>query len=382
MLERFSGDGEWILLGLMSGTSLDALDAARLRVRTEGGEIRRWELIDARERPLGEPLRGALESLIRGGKTDAAGFARLHVDFARACAEFVLAEFPPLREECVADLAAFPGQTLWHDPGGAGLSFQIGSPAAFATLTGIPSVGEFRLPDVLRGGEGAPLVPLADALLFRSPDESRALLNLGGIANLTLLPAGRGTESVRGWDTGPGNTLLDAATRLATGAPFDAGGRLASAGRVSEKHLRAWLSHPWFSQAPPRSTGRELFGGSFLGPQQLGDLLAELGAEDLLATLAELTLRPIIAGLSASDVQKVYVAGGGAENAHLMARLREGLAPLPVASSEELGLPPKLREAACFAVLALEAAAGRPVALPGVTGARAASGAGLFAAGA
>ena len=381
MFKRFSGSGSWVVLGLMSGTSLDGMDAARVRFTREDGRLRSWELLAYREGPFPAALRGELGALVRGEERSASAFARLHVDLARAFANFVLAAFPGKGENTIADLAAFPGHTLWHDPAGAGFSFQIGSPSAFASLTGIPTVGDFRLPDVLLGGQGAPLVPLADAILHRDEQEYRALVNLGGIANLTLLPPGEGVEGVRAWDTGPGNTLLDLAAGLATGEPCDRDGRIAAAGSVRTDRLREWLAHPWFGQAPPKSTGRELFGGSFLGPEDMARELEAVGAEDLLATLAELTVEPIVGALSGLPVDRLCVAGGGTSNAHLMSRLAERLTPLPVLSSDALGMPPAAKEAVDFALLALEAAAGRPVALPAVTGARRAASAGLFSPG-
>lgn len=375
---RFHGSGEWTVLGLMCGTSLDGLDAARLRLRAGASGLEAWEFLDFATAPYPPALRLEAEALIEGGRCSAAALGGLHVGLAQAFAAFVTERFPAP----VADLAAFPGQTLWHDPDGAGFSLQIGSPAAFALLTGLPTVGEFRLPDVLLGGQGAPLVPLADALLHRDVVEARALVNVGGIANVTLLPPGRGVDGVRAWDTGPGNTLMDSLARLATGKPFDADGALAARGHVLEPLLAEWLADPWFRREPPKSTGRERFGGSFLPPAALDALRREHGDADLMATLLELTVCAIADALERERVDRVYLAGGGAENPALRARLAARIAPVPLATSDALGLPSAAKEAADFAVLALEAAAGRPVALPAVTGARAAAGAGLFAPGA
>jgi anhydro-N-acetylmuramic acid kinase len=377
-MASFAGNGEWTVLGLMCGTSLDGLDAARLRLRCGEQGLEAWELIDWQEAPYPPALRAVAEALIQGEAVSAAAFAGLHVGLGRAFADFVRARFPAP----IADLAGFPGQTIWHDPDGAQLSLQIGSPAAFAALSGLPTVGEFRLPDVLAGGQGAPLVPLADALLHRDPREYRALLNIGGIANLTLLPPGRGTQGVRAWDTGPGNTLLDGFARLVTGAPCDEDGRLAAAGRVLPALLAEWLAEPWFRRPPPKSTGREFFGGRFLAATSLTALRAQHADADLAATLVALTVESVAAALAGAPVDRLYVAGGGSANPVLMAALAARLAPLPIATSAALGLPPAAKEAADFAVLALEAAAGRPVTLPAVTGAPAPAPAGLFAPGA
>ena len=378
MFTRFAGPGTWTVLGLMSGTSLDGLDAARVRLERGADGLSGWELLEYQELPYPPVLKGGMEALARGEAADAAALARLHVGLARAFAEFVGAAFaPPADGGPVADLAAFPGQTIHHDPA-AGLSLQIGSPAAFAALTGLDTVGEFRLPDVLAGGQGAPLVPLADALLHRDPVEYRVLVNLGGIANLTLLPPGRGAGGVRAWDTGPGNTLLDQAARLGLGAERDEDGAAAARGAVREGRLQEWLAHPWFRREPPKSTGRELFGRAFLGPADLRRELDAMGADDLLATLTELTVESVARAVPAGEADRVFVAGGGARNGTLLRRLGERLAPLPVAPMEALGLPAEAKEAVDFAVLALEAAAGRPVALPAVTGAERPATAGIF----
>ncbi|MBN2171000.1 MAG: anhydro-N-acetylmuramic acid kinase [Candidatus Krumholzibacteriota bacterium] len=377
MFTRFAGPGAWTVLGLMSGTSLDGLDAARVRLERGDGGLAGWKLLEYQELPYPPVLRGEMEALVRGEERDAATFTRLHVGLARAFAEFVALAFGSPADGSVADLAAFPGQTLFHDPA-AGLSLQIGSPAAFAALTGLDTVGEFRLPDMLAGGQGAPLVPLADALLHRDLVEYRVLVNLGGIANLTLLPPGRGAGDVRAWDTGPGNVLLDQAARLGLGAERDEGGAAAASGAVREGRLQEWLAHPWFHRRPPKSTGRELFGRAFLGLADLRRELDVMGPDDLLATLTELTVESVAQAVPTGEADRVYVAGGGARNDTLLRRLRERLAPLPVAPMEALGLPAEAKEAVDFAVLALEAAAGRPVALPAVTGAKRAATAGLF----
>ncbi len=377
-MRDFKGEGEWTVLGLMSGTSLDGLDAARMRFIREGDGTLRAELLAFEQAPMPKELGAELERLTRGGSGDAACFGALQVDVARAFADFVMTAFadcwPP------AELAAFPGQTLWHDPDHGGFSYQVGSPAAFAALTGLPTVGEFRLPDVIAGGQGAPLVPLADALLRRDAPggEMRALLNLGGIANLTLLPPGRGVEGVRAWDTGPGNLLLDSLSRLATSAPFDEGGRLAAAGKARPELLAEWLAHPWFHRPPPKSTGRELFGGDLLPEVELEGLRLEIGEADLMATLVELTVEPIVAALASEQVDRLFVSGGGARNDFMIDRLTERIHPLRLFPFEHLGLPAEAKEAADFALLALEAAAGRPVALPAVTGAAHAASAGVF----
>jgi len=357
----------------MSGTSLDGMDLVLARFALEEGVVR-WEILRQASSPWPCPLREQLLALASGEPRPAADFSRLHFEIARAFAAFVAEALDGDR----AELAAFPGQTIHHDPAG-GHGLQLGSPAVFAQLTGLRSVGDFRGPDLALGGQGAPLVPLADALLRRSPDEHRVLLNLGGIANLTLLPPGWGVEGVRAWDLGPGNILLDLASRALLDEPFDRDGRRAAAGRPRSELLESWLAHPWFAQAPPKSTGRELFGTEFLPAAELEALALETGVEDLLATLAELTVEPVARALAGGRTERLVVAGGGAENSHLMSRLAERLAPLPVESVAALGVPPQYKEALDFALLAWLAEAGHPVSLPPVTGASRPAPAGIVA---
>ncbi len=354
------------VLGLMSGTSLDGMDLVLARFFEANDGAPGFELLDYEEKPWPEVFRARLVAAAEDRPLPASEFAALHHDLARLFAEFVRERWT---DGIPADLAAFPGQTLHHAPQ-FGYGLQLGNPAVFATLTGLPTVGDFRSPDLALGGQGAPLVPMADALLRRHPDESRGLVNIGGIANLTLLPPGRGEEGVRAWDTGPGNLLLDRAARLALDAPFDEGGHSAARGRVHETLLASWLEHPYFAESPPKSTGRETFGGAFLGDEDLRHLAEEMGAESLLATLAELTVEPLARALEAGGVEAVYLSGGGARNLHLKRRLSERLPVLRVEDIEVLGCPAGAKEALDFAFLAYLSRLGRPVSLCGVTGAQ------------
>lgn len=354
------------VIGLMSGTSLDGMDRVLVRFFPVDGPAPGWELLDHATRPWPEDLRARLERTAEGEAIPAAEYAALHFEVAECFAEFVL---DGRYENPSPDLAAFPGQTLHHAPD-RGYGLQVGNASVFATLTGIPTIGDFRSPDLALGGQGAPLVPLADALLRRHPGQFRAIVNLGGIANLTLLPPGEGIEGVRAWDTGPGNLLMDRVARLLLDVPFDRDGQAAARGRVDGKHLAAWLEHPYFALSPPKSTGRETFGRAFLDDASLRRLAGEIGSESLLATLLELTCESLARDLEESGCEVIYLAGGGARNLRLRSRLSERLPSMRVEDIETLSCPGQAREALDFAFLAYLASLGRPVSMSRVTGAR------------
>ncbi|MDP6419523.1 MAG: anhydro-N-acetylmuramic acid kinase [Candidatus Krumholzibacteria bacterium] len=362
------------VIGTMSGTSLDGMDLLRLRIEGDLENLRCTDL-EFRETAWPEDLRVTLDSMARGVSFPASEFARLHFEVAREFARFVRESFPD--EDPAAELAAFPGQTLHHEPQ-SGFGLQLGNPSVFAALTGIETVGDFRSPDLALGGEGAPLVPLADALLRRDESEFRGILNLGGIANLTLLPPGRGIEGVRAWDTGPGNSLMDQTCRQLQNLPCDRDGAMAASGIVHKELLDEWLSHPYFSRKPPKSTGRELFGEDFLGGEERKLLAERIGLEDLLATLLELSVESSSRALETEGLDALYLCGGGAENPYYARRLRERLSPLPVHGVELLGVASSAKEAMDFAVLAYCSRLDYPVSLSSVTGALRSAPAGCF----
>src|SRR5262249_962867 len=247
---------------------------------------------------------------------------------------------------------------------------QIGEAAVIAEQTGLPVVADFRPRDVAAGGEGAPLVPLAAWLIFRAPGRSRGCLNIGGIANVTLL--GERLEEVQAFDLGPGNMPLDAVVTAWTGGAetFDRDGRRAAAGRVDTGLVAELLAHPYFAVPPPKSTGREAFGAEFVRPL-LGRFAGREG--DLRRSLTRFVAEGIADGIrrhGRRPVVEVVVSGGGAANRTLMADLSQLLAPAAVRSLAELGLDPDAKEAVAFAVLANETLFARPGNVPGATGAR------------
>ena len=359
------------IVGLISGTSADGIDAALVEV--EGaGETTRVRLLRFATRAYDPALRRRVLAL---GEASVPELTRVHYAVGEAFARTALDVIEPARREGLdVHLVGSHGQTARHhpragEPGGRAATLQVGEPAVIAERTGLPVVADFRPRDVVAGGEGAPLVPLVDWLLFRVSGRVRACLNLGGIANATVLPDR--LEDVRAFDLGPANMPLDAVVQAWThGAEvFDQDGARAAAGRVDPGLLAELLAHPFFALPPPKSTGRETFGDAFVRPL----LVRFAGREgDLLATLTRFVAEAVADGISRhvrERVEEVLVSGGGARNRTLMGLLAETLAPLPVRSLAEVGMDPDAKEAVAFAVLANETLFGRPGNLPAATGA-------------
>jgi len=276
------------------------------------------------------------------------------------------------------DLIGSHGQTLWHEPpvDGMGSTLQLGEPAVIAEMTGVPVVSNFRTRDMAVGGQGAPLVPLADALLLSHPTTIRAIQNIGGIANLTAIAAGVGSDRVLAFDTGPGNMVIDAVTQRLFKRAFDDGGRIAATGKVIEPVLTRLLTNPFFRAKPPKTAGREEFGRDFV--REFVRLCGRAGKQDVVATATALTARSIADAIdrfvlrkSKDSFQELILSGGGAKNATLVAMLRENLTPrgIAVRFSDEFGLPSQAKEAIAFAVLAYETWHRRPSNIPSATGA-------------
>lgn len=255
------------------------------------------------------------------------------------------------------------GQTVRHRPDAAHrFTLQIGDPSIIATGTGIETVADFRSADIALGGEGAPLTPAFHDWLFRDDSADRVVLNIGGIANITILRSG--DDMVTGFDTGPGNTLLDAWTEKHQGLAFDDEGRWAADGVVNDALLQDLLSDPWFARAAPKSTGFEYFNLGWLA----ATLPADLAAVDVQATLAELTAVSIANSIPAS-ASDVFACGGGARNAYLLQRIAANLPDLGVSTTAAVGLDPDWVEAVAFAWLAMRRVKGMPGNIPSVTGA-------------
>ncbi|MDQ3553837.1 MAG: anhydro-N-acetylmuramic acid kinase [Chloroflexota bacterium] len=373
-----------LVLGLISGTSLDAIDAALVEITTRHSALE-LSLVSWAEAPWPAELRDRLRGWSDPAATLTAGdlaVASMAVGEAFATAALDLAHEARVASDQV-DLVVSHGQTIHHrvdEAGRAVATLQIGEPAVLAERTGRTVVADLRSRDIAAGGQGAPLVGYLDALLLGEPERTVAALNIGGIANLTIIPAGRAFDSIA-FDTGPGNAIIDASARELLGQPLDRDGATAAAGAPSEALLDVLLRQPYFHRPPPKSTGRELFGDAYAA-QLIGQGRAlGLADDDLLATATELTARTVSSALTrwAPDWPEVlYVAGGGTRNGALMAGLRRALAretpagatPVALKSVDEVGLPQAAKEAVCFAVLGHEALHGRPNSLPGCTGAR------------
>lgn len=370
------------IVGLMSGTSLDGVDAAVVRV-AGSGRATAVTLLHFACTPYEPSLRQRLLRAAAGDAVPAAEHARLHFMVADAFAAAALAAIAaaglrPAEVDCLAS----HGQTLFHHAPGGGpagwtaerATWQAGSLPALAARTGILAVGDFRSADVALGGTGAPLVPYVDALLRTSATENRVLLNVGGIANLTSLRAAGAIEAVAAWDVGPGNMISDALAQALYGLPHDPGGEHAARGRADASVVEALLAAPFFAQPAPKSAGREEFGAPALERLRALGESRGLGGDDLLATAVEFTARAVALAcgqppLSDARLDAVYVSGGGRHNATMMSRLAALLHPVAVRGFETLGLDPNAKEAVDFAVLANEMLHGRAANVVGVTGA-------------
>ena len=356
-----------LYLGLMSGTSADGIDAALVRFEGEGRALR-CELVHARTFGWDTALRTTLVELGQGADTvslDTVGMLDGRIALAFADAALSLLQEAGIPRGRVRAIGSH-GQTIRHRPHtDPPFTWQLGDGNVIAERSGIATVADFRRRDMAAGGQGAPLMPAFHAALLGSPQEERAVLNLGGLANFTLLP---GVGDVRGFDTGPANALMDAWCERHTGHAYDADGAFAASGQVDAALLARLLAEPWFAVPPPKSTGREHFHLDWLQARMDG---AAVSNADVQATLLELTARTVADALQMTqpDTRRVLVCGGGVRNPVLMARLAAHLPQAVVESTATLGLDPDYVEAMGFAWLAREALAGRPGNLPAVTGA-------------
>src|SRR6266704_3149897 len=358
-----------LAIGLMSGTSLDGVSTALVRLKDDPLDA---QLVAFRQDPYTTPERGQIiEAIARGGSKD---LALLHVALGERFAGAVL-QLLAQAKVAPRDLSfiASHGQTIWHEPGRATL--QLGDPAVIAERVGVRVVSDFRSRDVAAGGQGAPLVPLADVVLFGHAEQGRLLLNLGGMANVTFAPRRGVTGGAVAFDTGPGVAVVDAVTRrIDPAASFDAGGERARRGKPSRKVLEALLADPYFAAPPPKSTGRERFGPDYAA-RLLDDVKRAGGSDnDAVATATALTVETIARGIErwtparASD--ELVTSGGGARNPRLVELLTTRVAPRPVVPFEGLFFDGEAKEALVFAFLGFLTLLGAPGNLPAATGAR------------
>ena len=348
-----------LYIGLMSGTSLDGIDAV-LASFAEGPKLLGTLFVPFPPAPRDEllallrPTHDELHRSARAGNVLAGIYADAVNKLLRG------AGVDPKRIRAIG----CHGQTVRHNPQ-RGYSIQLVNAAALVEQTGISVVCDFRSRDIAAGGQGAPLVPGFHAAAFRDAARRRAIVNLGGIANITFLP---GVADVTGFDSGPGNVLMDEWVAEKRGLSYDADGGWAAQGQVQDDLLKRLLADPYFSTDPPKSTGREAFNIEWARAH----IEQHHRAEDVQATFAELTARSVAAALTryCGGTEQVFLCGGGAANAELVRRIRRALPELEVASTAALGIEPDWVEALAFAWLARETISGRPANLPSVTGAR------------
>ena len=354
-----------LFIGLMSGTSMDGVDGV---IADFSSGVRVLQHASA---PFDDALRSELMALNASGPDELhrgwlAGNGLMRV-YARVVAQLLAQSgLPP---SAIAAIGAH-GQTVRHRPqqfDGTGYTIQLAQPALLAELTGIRVVADFRSRDVAAGGQGAPLAPFFHQAVFAHPGQTVGVLNIGGISNITLL---RADGSMQGFDCGPGNALMDAWCAQHTGKPYDEDGRWAASGQVLPQLLAALLAEAYFTQAPPKSTGRDLFNRPWLDAHLAR--FAQAAPADVQATLTELTARACADDVQrhAPELEKLIACGGGALNGHLMRRLRALLPRARVVSSEDEGLPPLQVEAAAFAWLAMQCLRGGKLELQSTTGAR------------
>src|SRR6201998_1116234 len=375
--------------GVMSGTSADGINIAIVRITGKGSGSRVksklgvggsgrgrpvYTIIGHAEHSYPKHVRAAVLVAMNAERASVADLARLNFVLGELYADAVLATARRFRVK--VDLVGCHGQTLYHqgEPalylgGRVTTTWQTGEAAIIAARVGVPVVSDFRPADMAAGGKGAPLVPYLDYLWFRDANRGRIVQNIGGIGNLTAIPAGAAAESVAAFDTGPGNMVIDAVTEKLFGRPFDRGGRIAASGELIESVVAAILRRPFFRREPPKTAGREEFGREFVA-----DVLRACGRackQDVVATATALTARSIAdavrryviaKGGAQQSFREMIVSGGGAQNATLMAMLAELLAPMGIVTrfSDEFGVPSAAKEAGAFAVLAFETWCRRP----------------------
>lgn len=356
-----------MLVGLMSGTSMDAIDAAL--VRTNGKHL---ELLDCLEYPMPPQCRRDIADLSHSDHQEIERMGQLDRRLGRLFAQATLDLLAQAGvDRSLVRAIGSHGQTIRHRPPSAATSddapftLQIGDPNTIAEITGITTVADFRRRDLAAGGEGAPLAPAFHAAVFSTPGKQRAIVNIGGIANVTLLD----NDKVLGFDCGPGNTLLDHWISENLGHNYDSGGAWAAKGKINTALLKRLMEHPYLQLPAPKSTGKEVFNLAWLH-EQLASLPA-VAPKDVQATLAEFTVLGICGALSQAGarLEEVYVCGGGAANTHLMQRLYNQVQPRHLGTTAELGCDPAWVEAAAFAWLAQRTLDGMSGNLPSVTGA-------------
>jgi anhydro-N-acetylmuramic acid kinase len=358
-------------IGLMSGTSLDGLDIALCRF-TGNGINTQFELIQFTTIPYTHSFKSEVQSIFAKKTVDLEKLTLLNAFIGNYHGELVLLALSDWHiTPSSVDFIASHGQTIYHapkrlhkQPGYPNATLQIGDGDHLAVKTGILTISDFRQKHIAAGGEGAPLALYGDVLLGSKSGENRILLNIGGIANLTYLPADGDTSKVLCTDIGPGNTLIDAACRQYFGKDYDEDSKIANCGRVNDNLLSALLNHPFFTEQAPKTTGPELFNLAYVEKAQKASGTERISPEDLVSTLSAFTAISIInfinTNIAAGDL-KIFVSGGGARNPFVIAELKKTFGH--IVDTNQLGIDPDAKEAILFALLGNEALCGEPIAI-------------------
>ena len=369
-----------IVAGVMSGTSADGINVALVRFQTRRGASGKPTLIGHAEYPYAVNIRRAVLAAMNAQSASVADLSRLNFLLGELYADAVLATQKRFRVK--ADLVGCHGQTIYHQGESApylgrtvAVTWQTGEGAVVAARVGAPCVSDFRPADMAVGGKGAPLVPFLDYLFYRDSRVGRIVQNIGGIANLTAIPAGAGPEKVIAFDTGPGNMVIDAAMERLFGKRFDRGGRVAASGTVDDGAIAKLMRTPFFREKPPKTAGREEFGREFVA--KFVRLCGRTNKANVAATATAFTVRSIADAvqrfvLRRARFAEMVVSGGGAKNPTLMGMLANELSTLGVAlrTSDEFGIPAEAKEAVAFALMAYETWHQRPSNVPSATGAK------------
>ena len=371
-LYRTAGKHERTILGLMSGTSLDGLDIAVCKFSGSGTHTK-LTVAHYTTVPYTEDFKAAVRKIFSIRAVDLEAVTLLHAHIARVHATMVLSALDSWKLSAASiDVIASHGQTIYHAPkflhptsGYGNATLQIGDGDILSTATGIITISDFRQKHIAAGGEGAPLALFGDTILFASETENRVLLNMGGIANFTYLPAGQTTEIIS-TDLGPANTLIDSYVKANyNGLSYDANGDIASAGTINEPFVKAVLAHPFFNAAFPKTIGPELFNLDFIANALKTAGIVSMAHQDMVASLSYITARVIADGIHKvvgdDNLELViYASGGGIHNAYIMQQLQNMCPGASFKNLETLGVHPDAKEAVLFAVLANEALAGSP----------------------
>jgi anhydro-N-acetylmuramic acid kinase len=371
-----------LCIGLMSGTSLDGIDAALVKI-TGSGITANLSLIDWKIYPYPGGLQEQIQAHIHRNSIKLSGFSQLNFLLGELYAQAAL---KILKKNGVTtdrvDLVGCHGQTVWHEPKPQNLygkqirsTLQLGEPSVIQVRTGIVTVADFRVKDVALGGEGAPLIPYFDYVMFRSERENRGILNIGGIANFTVVPKNSPLSRVYGFDSGPGNILIDRLMQNYFNTAFDRSGRISRKHSPDRKLLSKMMRHSFIVRKPPKTTGREEFGDAYVEKVMQWGKALKLKPEQVLSTVTEFTAGSIAKNYDLHirrhhKLDRIIVSGGGVHNPEIMKRLRSSIPGCVIETSDVYGIPPDCKEAVAFAFFANETVAGIPSHIPGVTGAK------------